>query len=166
MFAHMLEEFRLSDKILSMTCDNASNNDAMIDELETCISAFQGFQSHTQCFLHVMNLITKSLIWQFDVGKKEADCALEQNQSTIVSALVKELEGLSSGINEEEAAMNLDEDDGLEDAEGWVNKVEEMHDDACAEHAASILPVKLALVKVSRWVCNQIPLWLTSNGVC
>ena len=67
----------------------------------------------------------------------------------MVLALVKELKGLSSGINEEEAATNLDKDDGLENAKGWVNEVEEMDNNAHTEHAASILPVKLALVKVS-----------------
>ncbi|KAF8812192.1 hypothetical protein BYT27DRAFT_7036613, partial [Phlegmacium glaucopus] len=59
-FANVLEEFGLSDKILSITCDNASNNDRMIiayhiDELEDLLPGFSKV-NHTRCFLHVNNL--------------------------------------------------------------------------------------------------------------
>jgi hypothetical protein len=49
-----------------MTCDSASNNDAIIQELEMLTPTFAGFASHTCCFLGVVNLIAKSLICQFD----------------------------------------------------------------------------------------------------
>ncbi|KIK76677.1 hypothetical protein PAXRUDRAFT_169130, partial [Paxillus rubicundulus Ve08.2h10] len=49
--------------------DNASNNDAMIRELEDMVPSFSSSASHTRCFLHVVNLVAKSLIRQFDVTK-------------------------------------------------------------------------------------------------
>ena len=52
-----------------MTCDNASNNDVMIEELQECIPEFAGSASHTHCFLHIVNLIAKSLLRQFDAQK-------------------------------------------------------------------------------------------------
>ncbi|KAF8548495.1 hypothetical protein OG21DRAFT_1374013, partial [Imleria badia] len=52
--------------ILSVTADNASNNDAMVHVLGELVPAFGGAPSQTRCFLHVVNLIAKSLIHQFN----------------------------------------------------------------------------------------------------
>lgn len=41
----------------------------MIDELHVHIPEFAGSPSHTRCFLHIINLVAKSLIHQFDVKK-------------------------------------------------------------------------------------------------
>ncbi|KAG1831813.1 hypothetical protein EV424DRAFT_1272437, partial [Suillus variegatus] len=63
--------------ILSVTCDNASNNNVMIEDLAALVPEFAGSASHTRCFLHTINLIAKSLIREFDVAKKEANGALD-----------------------------------------------------------------------------------------
>ncbi|KAF8546220.1 hypothetical protein OG21DRAFT_1380027, partial [Imleria badia] len=52
--------------ILSVTCDSAANNDIMIRELAVLADGFAGPASHTRCFLHVVNLIAKSILCQFD----------------------------------------------------------------------------------------------------
>ena len=46
-FAAILEEFKLTKKILAVTCDNASNNDVMIKELAEFIPGFEGEVGHT-----------------------------------------------------------------------------------------------------------------------
>ncbi|KAG2356605.1 hypothetical protein BDR07DRAFT_1221827, partial [Suillus spraguei] len=53
-------------QILSITCDNASNNDAMICELSGKVLEFGGAAMHTRCFLHTVNLVVKLLIQEFD----------------------------------------------------------------------------------------------------
>ncbi|KAG1852960.1 hypothetical protein C8R48DRAFT_563910, partial [Suillus tomentosus] len=53
-------------KILAVTCDNASNNTVMIDELSTALPNFGGKASHTRCFLHTVNLVAKSLLHEFE----------------------------------------------------------------------------------------------------
>ncbi|KAG2335775.1 hypothetical protein BDR05DRAFT_839298, partial [Suillus weaverae] len=65
-------------QILSVTCDNASNNNVMVENLAAEVPAFGGATSHMRCFLHTVNLIAKSLIRKFDVTKKEADKALDE----------------------------------------------------------------------------------------
>jgi len=70
-FAKILEDFGISDKILSITCDNASNNDTMIEELAVLIDDFPGPANQTRCFLHILNLVVKSIIRQFDLPKKK-----------------------------------------------------------------------------------------------
>ena len=53
-------------QILSITCDNASNNDTMVSELEKLLEVFPGESNRTHCFDHIVNLIAKSVIRQFD----------------------------------------------------------------------------------------------------
>ncbi|KAG1843067.1 hypothetical protein C8R48DRAFT_557081, partial [Suillus tomentosus] len=53
-------------QILSVTCDNASNNNVMVENLAAEVPAFGGAASHTRCFLHMVNLVAKSLIHEFD----------------------------------------------------------------------------------------------------
>ncbi|KAF8996271.1 hypothetical protein BDQ17DRAFT_1186727, partial [Cyathus striatus] len=52
-------------KILSVTCNNASNNDVMIAKLDQMLSSFSKV-NHTQCFLHINNLVAQTFIHQFD----------------------------------------------------------------------------------------------------
>ncbi|KAG2350047.1 hypothetical protein BDR05DRAFT_837417, partial [Suillus weaverae] len=51
---------------LCITCDNVSNNDAMIDELAVDLPEFRGQATHTWCFLHTINLVVKAVIHKFD----------------------------------------------------------------------------------------------------
>ncbi|KAG2345635.1 hypothetical protein BDR05DRAFT_831788, partial [Suillus weaverae] len=52
--------------ILSIACNNASNNTILVDNLETMLLEFGRAAAHTRCFLHIVNLIAKSLIQEFD----------------------------------------------------------------------------------------------------
>ncbi|KAI0037894.1 hypothetical protein FA95DRAFT_1475131, partial [Auriscalpium vulgare] len=53
-------------QILSITCDNASNNDTLIAELAVILESFPGDANRTRCFLHVVNLVAKQLLRQFE----------------------------------------------------------------------------------------------------
>jgi hypothetical protein len=120
--------------MLSITCDNASNNDAMVRELSMMIPTFGGTASHTRCFLHTVNLVAKSLIREFDVNKKEGEEALADDAELI--ELSEEIDG--------DASADCDDD------EGWVDEVELLEDDERDALEKDIRPVKLALVKVSQ----------------
>ncbi|KAF8443710.1 hypothetical protein L210DRAFT_3313983, partial [Boletus edulis BED1] len=50
--------------ILSITADNALSNDTMT--LADCLAHFGGETAQTRCFLHVINLVAKTLVKQFD----------------------------------------------------------------------------------------------------
>ncbi|KAF9541912.1 hypothetical protein CPC08DRAFT_615488, partial [Agrocybe pediades] len=62
--------------VLSITCDNASNNDVMIDELEDRLPEFSSL-NHTRCFLHVNNLVARTIVKQFDAPKGKKSSANE-----------------------------------------------------------------------------------------
>jgi hypothetical protein len=60
--AHVLQ-------ILSITGDNASNNDSMIKYLGNTLDDFPGATNQMQCFVHTVNLIAKSILKLFDTRK-------------------------------------------------------------------------------------------------
>ncbi|TDL16424.1 hypothetical protein BD410DRAFT_702142, partial [Rickenella mellea] len=63
--------------ILSITCDNASPNDTMTSKLAEILDTFPGAANRTRCFAHILNLVAKSIIRQFDLPKTLADKALD-----------------------------------------------------------------------------------------
>ena len=131
-------------QILSITCDNASPNDVMIDELAGLIKSFLGDANHMRCFNHILSLIAKSIICQFDLPKAEADEAL--------SVAEKELFDIAKGIDLEEELMAA-ADQGVDDEEndnidGWVDERKTMSREERIKLDQSVLPVRLVLVKV------------------
>jgi hypothetical protein len=131
-----------SYQILSITCDNASPNDAMIDALAELIFAFPGAANRTRCFLHILNLVVKVILRQFDVPKAKADKALD--------AALQALVDFAGDIEMEEAEMDDRGDDDEDDREeGWVDPRDGMSQNDQDELDKSVLPVRLILVKVS-----------------
>ncbi|TFK81779.1 hypothetical protein K466DRAFT_452428, partial [Polyporus arcularius HHB13444] len=53
-------------QVLGVTCDNATNNDAMVEALMKLLPGFPGEVNRVRCFTHILNLVAKSLIRQFD----------------------------------------------------------------------------------------------------
>ncbi|KAJ3816596.1 hypothetical protein F5880DRAFT_1455608, partial [Lentinula raphanica] len=53
-------------QIISVTCDNASANTAMIDKLEILLPEFMGKLSHVRCFAHTVNLTAKGVLRPFE----------------------------------------------------------------------------------------------------
>ena len=45
----------------------------MIDELESKVTRYNGKASHAHCFLHIINLVAKTLTWEFDVKNENTD---------------------------------------------------------------------------------------------
>lgn len=55
-----------------MTADNASPNDTMVRVMQCRLrgTSFKGPQTCVQCFAHVLNLVAKTLLVQFDSNMK------------------------------------------------------------------------------------------------
>ncbi|KAF9220503.1 hypothetical protein BS17DRAFT_639536, partial [Gyrodon lividus] len=64
--------------ILAFICDNTSNNDVMIERLAEHVPKFMGAASQTHCFLHVVNLVAKMLVLQFNTKKALEDDELAE----------------------------------------------------------------------------------------
>lgn len=122
------------------------NNDTMVEELAELIENFLGAANQTRCFTHILNLVIKSILHQFDVPKAKAGVALD--------AATWELQSLGKDLDREETIYRLDveeEDDAEEDdnVQGWVNELNEMSQEELDELDASVQPVRFALTKVS-----------------
>lgn len=132
---------------LGITCDNASCNDTMIDQLRITMKTFPGDANRARCFNHVVALVAKRMVCQFDVSDKEASAALDEAE--------KELRELAKGIDIEELVTRGIQDTDEDDDNDEVDKdgmIEEMSAEDRAELDANTRPVRLVLVKVGRSV--------------
>ena len=69
--------YSLEWQVLSITADNASNNDTMFAHLERVLLDFLGAINQTRCFAHTVNLCAKSILKHFDLPKKDDVEALD-----------------------------------------------------------------------------------------
>ena len=125
-------------QMLSVTCDNASCNKKMVEELAKRVMEFPRQANRTRCFAHIMNLVAKSLLKQFDLPEHKAGSAVSAAQDLQEFAEELEMDGTSST-----AAM---EGPALEDADntdGFVDEREGMLEEELEELANSVQPVQL-----------------------
>lgn len=145
----------LSSQILSITYDNASNNDTMIEHLSTLVENFPGAANQTQCFTHILNLMAKSILRQFDTPKKavDGDFADFDDAKDALAALAQELEdteagaddGTEEGDDDDEIGGEDDNEDGLGDGRDGMSDAE------VAELEESLVPIRLMLTKASQF---------------
>lgn len=118
----------------------------MIQELAVLADGFAGSAVHMRCFLHIINLVAKTLLRQFDVKKKDGATDMTSLDDETQCEL-KELEGLL--IEDDEDAPRAVNDEGDDDSvEGWVDEMDEMSEVERRALEQSIRPVKCALAKV------------------
>jgi hypothetical protein len=140
----------------------------MIEELKILLTEFPGPASHTRCFAHIINLISKTVICQFDVPTAE--------DKEIANEVLKELRMLAGDIEAEELITRTsrsdatDTDDSDDKAEDWVDEREDMDWGELEELDVDVQLVQMVLVKVSNssgvssagtTSCNFM---LTNNG--
>ena len=134
----------------------------MIDEMADLIENFPGAANQTRCFLHILNLTTKSILQQFEVPRKkrtgdDGDGEVDEGDLDDKKKLNKAMNELLVLANEiEDEPSGVDEVD--EDSEGpsdFEDNGEELEDERydlsaeqIAELEADLLPVRLMLTKV------------------
>ena len=170
-FAKVLEEFGIKDKVsyltlqmriylplvfqlLSITCDNASNNDKMIERLSILVENFPGPANQTRCFMHILNLVAKSILHQFDMAKKlEGDPDNSDDAMRELTALAQELDLGPNGNNDDgddgvDDDNDDDDDDGGGDGEELGDKDGGMSEEEAIVLEKSPVPIPLTLTKV------------------
>jgi hypothetical protein len=142
-------------QVLSIACDNASNNDVMIAELAELLPGFS-VVNQMRCFLHVVNLIAHSLVRQFNVLKAKTPTTPDNDPDSVLRELTENIdvedqmmrEALLTEIRDGDD-MGADAQDTDDNIEGWVDEIAAL---LRVEHAvveASLHPIHLLLVKVS-----------------
>ena len=118
----------------------------MIIKLSDLIKSFPGDANHGRYFNHVIALVTKSSICQFDILKGQADAALDEAE--------RELRDLADSIDIEDETMQGEwevpnDDEEEENGDGWVDEVAALLIADHKELEANVRPIRLILVKVS-----------------
>lgn len=112
----------------------------MIKELKLSLKDFSAV-NQTHCFMHVVNLVAKSFLKQFDTKKK---CGEANNDNADLEELVTEVE-----LNKSQDANDGRDGEEDDDLNGWVDEVEGLSDEEQLELLESIKLIKHVLFKVS-----------------
>jgi len=130
----------------------------MVKHLATLVENFPGAANQTQCFTHILNLVAKSVLRQFDVTKKAANDSPDlDNASDALASLALELEPESGSLvsddnqGDDNQGDEDDEDVGEDDEDvgGLGDGHDNMSEEEVAELEKSLVPVRLMLVKVN-----------------
>ena len=128
----------------------------MIEHLATLVDTFPGAANQTRCFAHILNLVAKSILSQFESPKANTNKAMAE--------AAEELAAVSDEINHEPEGSGLrgndhseaddvnddvidDDEDGLPDA----SERDQMSQDELTSLEKSVKPIRLVLTKVSRF---------------
>jgi hypothetical protein len=119
----------------------------MICQLEELVNDFKGEESQTRCFTHILNLIVKSIIQQFNIPKAQADKVFDE-----VTTALMELAGNIDAKEQEMAKSTDDSNDDEEDKnlEGWVDERATMTVEQLAAFDKAVQPVRLMIVKLCK----------------
>jgi len=114
----------------------------MIEEFEHLLNDFPGAANQTRCFAHIINLVVKSILRQFDVPKSKANEALDDASKALLD--------IAEGIEHEEAETQAggSDDEMVDNVEGWIDERELMDEEEKQALDASVMPVRLVLTKV------------------
>ena len=139
-------------KILSITCDNASNNDTMINVLKELVEDFPGPANQTRCFAHILNLVVKSILRQFDLPNPKSGNSLDDKT---VDDASKELLSLAGNVEDEKDVVSREGEGGVDteepeddNLEVWVDERTLMDVEDLNELEESVKPVRVLLTKV------------------
>lgn len=127
----------------------------MIDALPGLISSYPGAHARVRCFCHIINLVCKSILAQFNSSSPS-------NRSYSSKKAQKESERDEGEENEDEEDSEADEEEvqdenderGFErdNTDGWVDERDSMEGAELATLDSSAEPARQTLTKVSRYL--------------
>lgn len=129
----------------------------MIKHLSTLVDNFPGAPNQTRCFTHILNLVAKTILCQFDVAKNSGPVDSELDDATkelVVLARELDLGPNDGGVDDEEEKQDNDgeeeeENDRDDDDDGQDDDQHDMSEEELADLQASLVPIRLMLTKVS-----------------
>ena len=110
----------------------------MIEELTNLLDDFPGPAHQTRCFTHVLNLVVKSVIQQFDSPNSKNDQQLDD--------VANEMLSFAGNLEFEREEGEDGEDDNVE---GWIDERTLMTEEELEKLDESVELLRLLLTKVS-----------------
>ena len=148
-----------------------------MDNLADKVASFDGDATRVRCFAHVMNLVMKSVLAQFDVPTTELEVmapgaagsnatSADGNNSDARAQLLTQLRQLAKGLADEmqsEIEEVPPEDRQQDDGDGWIDERRGMSEGDLRLLARDVMPARRMLVKVCGCLCVHVgPLWMHS----
>ena len=173
-FAKILDDFGISDKVfnltnygvsiyliplqmLAVTCNNATLNDTMTLELKRRVN-FAGQATWVWCFLHIGNLVGKTMVRAFDVPK---DSVGRDNDLQYLGVEELDMEDWQMMGEDGEEPTNGEVED-------WVDEIPLLSQVECRDLENQVRPVRIVLTKVSLidgLTFGQVSSAMTSNSI-
>ena len=123
----------------------------MVKHLSTIDENFPGAPNRTCCFAHILNLVAKSILRQFEVRKTAGDAEPDDdNAIKVLAALAQELE-LEGDIDDPEEGLEEDDQEDDDDDNGLGDEHNGMSEEEVAELEESLVLIWLMLTKVSNF---------------
>jgi hypothetical protein len=125
----------------------------MIDKLASRLEEYPGAPNRARCFTHILNLVVKSILHQFDVPKKWRRLDPKTDDTT------RELLDLAGDIDEEEVEEAAEQEDPQDETdeqpchdndEGWIDERYDMTNEDIDELEDSVRPIRFLLTKVNK----------------
>jgi hypothetical protein len=136
----------------------------MVESLAKIMADFPGEANRSRCLAHIVNLVVKIILRQFDVSSKKKKNSPELNGDGDVNVTKEDIEEMERTLDKEEKEMDEgDEDDGEgEDGERLERDVDDMEDameEEIKEVSNQVKPVRQVLFKVncSSFFLNLLP---------
>ena len=126
----------------------------MIEHLATLVDTFPGAANQTRCFAHILNLVAKSILRQFESPKANTNKAMAEAAEELAAVsdeINQEPEGSGLRGNDHSEADDVDDDVIDDDEDGLPNEREQMSQDELTSLEKSVKPIRLVLTKVSRF---------------
>lgn len=127
----------------------------MIDTLGLNVPAFEGAIGHVRCFAHVVNLVAKSMLRQFDVPRGKASQEIEAEDRALYDLANEDEEDTSADPATDDEPLPLGEDSNASSGEsadaddGWVDEIAAMTEEEQAQFRERVRPIRMTLTKVS-----------------
>jgi hypothetical protein len=131
----------------------------MIEELAILIDTFPGAANQTRCFAHILNLVAKSVLRQFEAPKVKGDKATDGAAKELAAVfeevddkLESKSEASESGSNEGGGDGNDDDDDDVveDNEDGLPDERDGMSEEELTSLKENVKPIRLVLTKVNQ----------------
>jgi len=155
-FQKMLEEFGLTEKILSFNADNASSNNTQTTKLDELDNSFNK-ENCARCFNHTLQLLAKTLLKPFNSGLSGK--ATEDDEMAITEE-IEDPDGLLMPENEGEG-----EDEDEDEDEATDHDKEEDEDDGIDELAELGEDEQTRLLEDTAAVCQAVTKVRINDGI-
>ena len=132
----------------------------MVEHLATLIDTFPGATNQIRCFAHILNLVAKSVLRQFEAPKTKGGDKVMGEAARELAAVFNELddedeaEGSESGGNKAGSGNDDElEDDNMvdDDEDGLPDEQDGMEEEELETLEDSVKPIRHVLTKVSQF---------------